>query len=60
MNSADSHLEIAAANAALDAGRYRVASRHIAEAERWGGASPEVARLQDRGMGSGSIRMGGA
>ena len=48
MNPADSHLEIAAANAALDAGRYRVASRHIAEAERWGGASPEIARLQDR------------
>ena len=48
MNPADSHLEIAAADAALDAGRYRIASRHIAEAERWGGASPEIARLQDR------------
>lgn len=48
MNPADSHREIAAADAALDAGRYRIASRHIAEAERWGGASPETARLQDR------------
>ena len=48
MNPADSHREIAAADAALDAGRYRIASRHIAEAVRWGGASPETARLQDR------------
>ena len=48
MNPADSHREIAAADAALDAGRYRIASRHIAEAVRWGGASPETARLRDR------------
>jgi len=40
--------EIAAADAALDAGRFRLASRHIAAAERGGGWSSEIGRLQKR------------
>lgn len=44
----DSQPEVTAADAALDAGRYRVASRHIAAAEHEGEATPEIARLQGR------------